>query len=85
MTGKLEFGCLPTAIGDMPQTDAAEACRLVLKYLPDLPYWPQLSRRSPLESMYIQFSEGFPGATVEGSSIYIDRYWGSGSSPGEAI
>jgi len=73
MSGKLEFGCLPTAIGDMPHKDPAEACRLVLKYLPALPAWPQLSRRTPQESMYIQFSEGFPGIVVEGERIYVNR------------
>lgn len=73
MSPRLEFGCLPTAIGDMPHTDATEACRLILKYLPTLPFWPQLSRRSLEESMYIQFSEGFPGIAIEGEHIYINR------------
>lgn len=72
MPGKFEFGCLPTGIGDLPHTDALAACRAVIKYLPDLPFWPQLRKRSPKESMYIQFSEGFPGITVEGSNIYVD-------------
>jgi len=72
MPTKLEYGCLPTAIGSMPHTDAVEACRLVLKYLPALPVLPQLSRRSPEENMYVQFSEGFPGVVVEGGNIYID-------------
>src|SRR4030042_2285976 len=73
MSPKLEFGCLPTCIGSMPHIDASEACRLVLKYLPALPAWPQLSRRSPKESMYVQFSEGFPGITIEGEHIYVNR------------
>lgn len=73
MPGNVEFGCLPTGIGDLPHTDAGDACRLVLKYLPALPFWPQLSRRSPRESMYIQFSEGFPGISVEGNNIYVNR------------
>jgi len=73
MTAKVEFGCLPTAIGSMPNTDALEACALVAKYLPDLPAWPQLPARSNLENMYIQYSEGFPGVVVEGSKIYVER------------
>ena len=73
MTAKVEFGCLPTAIGSMPHTDATEACALVAKYLPDLPAWPQLPRRSHVENMYIQYSEGFPGAVVEGSKIHVER------------
>ena len=34
---------------------------------------PQLPRRSPLESMYLQFSQGFPGAVVKDDKIYVDQ------------
>jgi methionine synthase II (cobalamin-independent) len=57
----VEFNCLPTAIGSMPHTDPSEACSQVLKYLKEIPCWPQLPRRSFRENMYVQFSEGFPG------------------------
>jgi len=73
MSPKIEFNCLPTAIGSMPQTDPKEACSLVAKYLPDLPAWPQLPRRSQRENMYVQFSEGFPGLVLEGDKVYVDR------------
>ena len=73
MTPKNEFGCLPTAIGSMPQTDPKEACSLVAKYLPALPAWPQLPKRSRLENMYVQFSEGFPGLVLEGDKIRVER------------
>jgi methionine synthase II (cobalamin-independent) len=73
MSPKIEFNCLPTAIGSMPQTDPKEACSLVAKYLPDLPAWPQLPRRSQRENMYAQFSEGFPGIALEEDKIYVDR------------
>ncbi len=71
----LEFGCLPTIIGSMPQTDAAEACAQITHYLKDIPAWPQLPQRTYLENMYVQYSEGFPGAVVEeeNKKIYIDR------------
>ena len=72
MSPKLKFGCLPTIIGSMPHIDAPEACRSVLQYLPALPAWPQLPRRSPKENMYVQFSEGFPGITVDEENIYVD-------------
>ena len=72
VSARLEFGCLPTAIGSMPHTDPEEACSLVLKYLPDIPAWPQLPNRSPKESMYIQFSEGFPGTVINGDKIHIE-------------
>ena len=73
MASKIEFNCLPTAIGSMPQTDPKEACSLMAKYLPDLPAWPQLPMRSHLENMYAQFSEGFPGLAIEEDKVYVDH------------
>ncbi len=70
---RMEFECLPTVIGSMPHTDPSEACSLVSHYLKDIPAWPQLPKRSFLENMYVQFSQGFPGAVVKEDSIYIDR------------
>jgi len=72
MPAKLEFGCLPTAIGSMPHIDPREACSIVMKCLPDIPAWPQLPKRSPKENMYIQFSEGFPGVVINGYKIRIE-------------
>ena len=72
MSIKLEFGCLPTAIGSMPHTNPVEACSVIMKYLPDIPIWPQLPRRSPKENMIIQFSEGFPGVVIKGDKIHIE-------------
>ena len=73
MTAKTSFGCLPTMIGSMPHTSPDEACRAVLRHLPALPAWPQLPGRTPRESMYAQYSEGFPGVVIEDARIYIDR------------
>jgi len=72
MSAKLEFGCLPTAIGSMPHTNPGEACSIIVKYLPDIPIWPQLPMRSPRENMVIQFSEGFPGIVINGDKIHIE-------------
>ena len=69
----VEFGCLPTIIGSIPHTDPQAACSQVVRYLKDIPAWPQLPRRSFLENMYAQYSEGFPGVVIEGNSIHIDR------------
>ena len=69
----IEFGCLPTIIGSMPHTDPAKACSQITHYLKDIPAWPQLPKRSPLENMYVQYSEGFPGVVVKENSIYINR------------
>ncbi|HAV10640.1 MAG TPA: methionine synthase [Dehalococcoidia bacterium] len=71
-TTKAEFGCLSTAIGSMPHADPVAACALVRKHL-QLPHWPQLPKRSLLENMYVQYSEGFPGATVNGDKISVSR------------
>jgi len=70
---KVKFDCLPTMVGTMPQTNAKEACEMVLKYLKDVPAWPQLPKRSYLENMYVQVSEGFPGITVEEGKVFVDR------------
>jgi len=69
----IEFGCLPTVIGSMTHTDPQAACSLVNHYIKDIPAWPQLPKRSPAENMYVQYSEGFPGAVIEDGSIHIDR------------
>jgi methionine synthase II (cobalamin-independent) len=73
MSSAIEFNCLPTAIGSMSHTDAAEACALVSRYLPDLPAWPQLPNRTNLENMYVQYSEGFPGIVIDNEKIYVER------------
>lgn len=72
---RIELGCLPTIIGTMPHTDPELACRPITRYLKDIPAWPQLPKRSFLENMYVQFSEGFPGLVVdtEEKRIFVDR------------
>jgi len=72
MSARLECGCLPTAIGSMPHTNPDEACSIVMKYLSDIPAWPQLPRRSPEENMVNQFSEGFPGVIIKGDKIHVE-------------
>jgi len=69
----IEFGCLPTVIGSVPHTDPSVACSQVTRYLKDIPAWPQLPRRSFLENMYAQFSEGFPGVVVGDDRIRVYR------------
>jgi hypothetical protein len=69
----LEFYCLPTIIGSLPFKDPTEACTQVLRYLRDIPAWPQLPRRAFVENMYVQFSQGFPGIKVTEDKIFVDR------------
>jgi len=52
--------CLATGIGSFPHQVAAAACELVLKTIPEIPCWPQLSKLDYREQMEIQYSEGLP-------------------------
>jgi len=58
----MEFDCpfATTGIGSFPHQDEKELFRLILKNFPEIPFWPQLPKRSFLESMVVQYSEGFP-------------------------
>ena len=60
-------------LGSLPHTDPVGAWRVVLERFPEIPSWPQLPQRSHLENMYTQFSERFPGLTLRGKSIHVDR------------
>ena len=66
-------GWLPLGLGSVPYTQADLAWTTVLRYFPSTPFWPQLPRRSYLENMYVQYSEGFPGVVLEDQRIYVDR------------
>jgi len=68
-----ELSGYATAVGSLPHADPVEACRLVKTFLPQIPAWPQLPKRSFLENMYTQFSEGYPGVVIEDERIYVDR------------
>jgi hypothetical protein len=61
-----------TAAGSLPHADPRAACELMLDTL-DIPTWPQLPKRSFLENMYVQFSEGFPGVVVSDEQVHLDR------------
>ncbi len=67
-----DFGLLPTMIGSLPHTDPDKAAALVARFLPDIPAWPQLPRRSFREGMVAQFSEGFPGIVAGEEKVFVD-------------
>ncbi len=75
MPERFDPAWLPTAIGSLPLSDPAQAWAWTLRYLPQIPVWAQLSRRSYLENMYAQFSENFPGIVVdlEAERTYVDH------------
>lgn len=65
---------LATGIGSLPVLDPEEGVSLVLEYLPEIPIWPQLPQRGPVEGMVWQYSEGMPRirADVKSNKIWID-------------
>lgn len=54
-----------TTIGSLPYLEPEKAVRLTLEYLGACPAWPQLPKRTFKENMYVQFSENFPGITID--------------------
>lgn len=63
-----------TGIGSVPFKDSAEALSAIFSNLKTIPFWPQLPRRSFLESMYVQYSEGLPGLVIDNvkKTIHLD-------------
>jgi hypothetical protein len=55
-----EFNFRATGIGSVPFVDVTQTCLHILKCLPEIPFWPQLVKRSLVEDMHIQYSEGLP-------------------------
>jgi methionine synthase II (cobalamin-independent) len=51
---------ITTGIGSFPHQDENEVFRLIFENFPETPFWPQLPKRSFLEGMVVQYSEGFP-------------------------
>jgi hypothetical protein len=62
------FFALPTHVGSFPHTDPKALTALILERLPRVPGLPQMPVRDWHESMYVQYSEGLPGAFLDESS-----------------
>ena len=64
---------LSTAVGSMPHNDGKKAVGIIMKNLA-IPVWPQLPKISFRESMYAQYSEGFPCLEVseKNQKIFFD-------------
>jgi hypothetical protein len=54
------FNFLATGIGSVPFLDVDDTCNNILENFPAMPFWPQFVRRSYLEDMSVQYSEGLP-------------------------
>ena len=64
---------LPMAIGSLPHKDAEAAIDLILKYLPKIPFWPQLPNIDKREGMVSQFMEMFPVPLRADGDIFFDE------------
>jgi methionine synthase II (cobalamin-independent) len=60
---------LATGIGSLPLTDAQTAVDLILRYVPAIPFWPQLPKRNGREGMLVQFSENLPGLKLHNGEL----------------
>ena len=72
----LKIKGLATGIGSLPHKDADAALDLIFKYLPQIPFWPQLPQRDMREGMVAQFSENLPGIklTTQGLTFRPDDH-----------
>jgi methionine synthase II (cobalamin-independent) len=57
---EFQYPFVATGIGSFPHQDEKEVIPLILRNFPDIPFWPQLPKRSFLEGMVVQYSGGFP-------------------------
>jgi methionine synthase II (cobalamin-independent) len=77
-----------TGIGSFPHKEEEDVFQLILQNFNEIPFWPQLPKRSFLEGMILQYSQGFPNLkwdekkqtvwvdTVQGFDQEIDRFFG---------
>lgn len=61
------FPC--TGVGSLPHLDPRAAVGEVLSRFREIPHWPQLPRRTPLEHMYPQYAAALPGAEMIGERL----------------
>jgi len=70
---KINGKFLTTGIGSLPYLDAEKSVRMICGNF-DIPFWPQLPKRSFKEDMYSQFSQGLPGVIIDDKrkKVYVD-------------
>lgn len=73
-----DFRAAPTLVGSFPHADPHRLVDRILSRFPQMPAWPQLPARNWLESMYVQYSEGLPGAVVDRAEQRIYFRTGNG-------
>lgn len=65
-----EGGPFATIVGSMPHKDRDTVIDFILKNIPEIPVWPQLSSY-PAEQMMAQYLEGLPGVRQTGNRTWI--------------
>ena len=67
-----------TGIGSFPHRDEKEVYPLILQNFPEIPFWPQFPKRSFLEGMIVQFSQGFPNLkwNEKKQTVWVDTNHG---------
>lgn len=68
-----------TGIGSTPHTNPSTAVDYVQSTFRDVPFWPQLPRRTFRENMYVQYSEHMPGILLDDAEeriqVLLDETW----------
>jgi hypothetical protein len=59
------LGAAATLVGSFPHTEPQRLIERIFTSFPKVPAWPQMPVRDWRESMYVQYSEGLPGAVVD--------------------
>ena len=54
------FNFMATGVGSVPFLNVDTTCQHILKFFPDIPFWPQFVKRSHFEDMTIQASQRLP-------------------------
>ncbi len=60
MTNTFNANFAGSAIGSFPHSDIEGICSLVMRTIPEVPCWPQLTANGYQEEMCVQYTEGLP-------------------------
>ncbi|MBU1999437.1 MAG: hypothetical protein KKE64_08110 [Candidatus Omnitrophica bacterium] len=68
-----EFNFYKTCVGSMPH-DTVDVVSYIISNFKEIPFWPQLPKRSFLENMYVQYSEKLPNIVIDekAKKIHVD-------------
>jgi len=70
---KINNKFLTTGIGSLPYLDADKSVKKIRENF-NIPFWPQLPKRSFKEDIYSQFSQGLPGVIIDDKrkKVHVD-------------